>query len=291
MAMQRWRQSDSTFFPELGIDVSEVTGAELADFQKMEIGTDKGTSISLRSAGRYEPRVSFGGKRPYLGTYKTFEEAKLVGQKVKCQMRKEGKTPETYRHGVSPALWISIRGMTDFGEGELDRSRRDSKTQSKIPYEGVYFSQVQRCEAKITIPGKQRDSGNYQLGTYDTALQAAQVRQKVKTVLEQRGDLTPAGVFPEHGVDIRGLRNFAPESLSLSPYRNRLNSKYNSKYKYVKMTREGGAQVIMPMGGKRCAMGTYRTELEAAQVVRKILYRTRNETWRTEAETRQRKWY
>jgi len=296
MAMQRQRQSDYTFFPELGIDVSEVTDAELADFQDMEIGTlDKRSGVVfLHSTRRYRPSVSFGGKKHYLGTYKTFEEAKLVRQKVKCQMRKEGKTPETYRHGVFPALGVSIRGMPDFGEGELDRSfclRRVNKTRGSIPYAGVNFNGKQKYEATIFMPGKQQDSGKKYLGTYDTALQAAQVRQKVKTVLEQRGDLTPAGVFPEHGVDIRGLRDFAPESLSLSTNRNRLNSKNYSKYKYVYVTREGGAQVIMPMEGKKCCMGTYRTELEAAQVVRKILYRTRNETWRTEAETRQRKWY
>jgi len=47
----------------------------------------------------------------------------------------------------------------------------------------------------------------------------------------------------------------------------------------------------MKIGGKKSCMGDYRTGLEAAQVVRKILCRTRNETWRTEAETRQGKWY
>jgi len=208
-------------------------------------------------------------------------------------MRKEGKTPETYRHGVFPTLGICIRGIPDFGEGELDRSKKDSRTQSKIQYAGVY-PLGQRYLTKIIVPGLlQRDSdeNRYYLGIYDTALQAAQVRHKVKTVLEQRGDLTPAGVFPEHGIDIRGLKDFKPESLLVSTD-DRHRSKYHSKYKYVHIQKRGrGAYVKIKIEDKWSNMGTYRTELEAAQVVRKILYLTRNETWRTETETRQIKWY
>jgi len=185
---------------------------------------------------------------------KTFEEAKLVGQKVKCQLKKEGKTPETHRHGVSPVLGTTICGMPNFGEGESGRSfslRRDNKTRSSVPCAGV-CGHRQRCKAEITMPGQQCNSGsnNKHLGIYDTALQAAQVRQKVKTVLEQRGDLAPAGVSPEHGVDIRGLRDFAPESLLTPTDRNGPKTKNYSKHKYVCVTRGGGCTSANENGGQ-----------------------------------------
>jgi len=141
------------------------------------------------------------------------------------------------------------------------------------------------------VPGQQCDSGSNKkyLGIHDTALQAAQVRQKVKTALEQRGDLTPAGVSPEHGVDIRGSGDSKPESLSLSTDRHR--SKSCSKHMHVTMERGGTFHVQMKIGDKRSTVGACRTGLEAAQVARRALCRTRDETWRTEAETRQIKWY
>jgi len=227
--------------------MSEVTDAELADSQRMGIGVpDSGWGVVLcRDPRRHAPRVNFGGESHYLGTYKTFEEAKLVAQKVKCRLRGEGETPEMHRHGVSPAPGVTIRGVPNFGEGELDRPfslKRDNKARSSVPHTGVYCH-GQRCYAEITVPGQQCDSGSDKehSGIHDTALQAAQVRQKVKTVLEQRGDLTLAGVSPEHGIDIRGLKDFKPESLLLSTNRNGPKTKRHSKCKCIQVI--GGGRV------------------------------------------------
>jgi len=60
MAMQRRPKSDSTEFPELGIGVSEVTDAELADSQRIESGTRKASHSAHRhpATGRRSAQVN-----------------------------------------------------------------------------------------------------------------------------------------------------------------------------------------------------------------------------------------